>query len=45
MQNAKKGCKTRKNSIAILAYKISSFASKFPQVKGGKINTLELYST
>ncbi len=45
MQNARKGWKTHKDSIAILTYKISNFASKFPQVKGGKIDALELYST
>jgi hypothetical protein len=44
-QNARKGCKTCKDYVAILAYKISSFASNFPQIKGGKIDTLELYST
>ncbi len=44
-QNARKGCKTRKDYFAILTYKISSFASNFPQVKGGKIDALELYST
>jgi hypothetical protein len=45
MQNAIKGCKTCKDYVAILAYKISNFASNFPQIGGGKIDALELYST
>jgi hypothetical protein len=44
-QNAIKGCKTCKDYVAILAYKISNFASNFPQIGGGKIDALELYST
>ncbi len=45
MQNARKGCKTCKDYVAILTYKISNFASNFPQIRGGKIDALELYST
>jgi hypothetical protein len=44
MQNARKGYKTCKDYVIILAYKISNFASNFPQIKGRKIDTLKLYS-
>jgi hypothetical protein len=45
MKNAKKGCKTRKFFATISTYKISSVRSNFPQIRGGKIDALELHST
>ncbi len=44
-QNARKGCKTCKDFATISTYKISSSTWNSPQVRGGKIDTLELYST